>query len=177
MASVDGHLDKARVIVLRAEGRVFSAGADLSSAAFVPPGPGRAQRQHEMQRLYSGVVRLMRSCPQPIIALAQGAACGAGFSLLLASDVRLPTEHAKMNAAYLRIGLGGCDMGSGYLMPRLAGLSAASEFLLSGRFISAQRALAMGLISEIVAPEQLLESGLSLARDMLKASPMGLRLT
>nr|WP_284149046.1 enoyl-CoA hydratase/isomerase family protein [Pseudomonas aeruginosa] len=166
-----------RVIILRSEGRAFSAGADLNSPAFVPPGSGRAQRQHDIQRLYSGIVRLMRSCPQPIIALAQGAACGAGFSLLLASDVRYVTCHVKMNAAYLKVGLGGCDMGSGYLLSRLVGMSVAAEYLLSGRFITAERARAMGLVSEIVEPEQLLETGLALAADMLKASPMGLRMT
>lgn len=144
-----------RVIILRSEGRAFSAGADLNSPAFVPPGPGRAQRQHDIQRLYSGIVRLMRTCPQPIIALAQGAACGAGFSLLLASDIRYVTPHAKMNAAYLRVGLGGCDMGSGYLLSRLVGLSVASEYLLSGRFITADRAKAIGLVSDIVGPDQL----------------------
>lgn len=166
-----------RVIVLRAEGRAFSAGADLDSAAFAAPGPGRAQRQMEMQRLYSGVIRHMRACPQPIIALIQGAACGGGFSLALAADVRYATPHAKLNAAYLRVGLGGCDMGSGYLLPRLVGLSVASEYLMTGRFISAERALAIGLVSEVVAPDALLPTGLATAEAMLAASPMGLRLT
>ena len=82
-----------------------------------------------------------------------------------------------MNAAYIRIGLGGCDMGAGYLLPRLIGLSNASEFLLTGRFIEAERALRMGLVSEIVPAEKLLDTGLALAEDMLKTAPMGLRLT
>ena len=82
-----------------------------------------------------------------------------------------------MNAAYIRIGLGGCDMGAGYLLPRLVGLSNASEFLLTGRFIDAERALRMGLVSEIVPAEKLLDTGLALAEDMLKAAPMGLRMT
>ncbi|TDU31931.1 enoyl-CoA hydratase/carnithine racemase [Panacagrimonas perspica] len=166
-----------RVVVLRSEGKTFCAGADLDSLAFAPGGAGRPQRQLASQRLYSGIIRHMRACPQPIITLVQGAACGAGFSLALASDVRYATPDAKMNAAYLRVGLGGCDMGAGYLLPRLVGLSIASEFLMSGRFIGAQRAQAIGLVSEIVAPEELLSTGLSLAEDMLKASPMGLRLT
>jgi enoyl-CoA hydratase/carnithine racemase len=68
-------------------------------------------------------------------------------------------------------------MGAGYFLPRLVGLSNASEFLLSGRFIQAERALRMGLISEIVPAEQLLDTGLALADDMLKAAPMGLRMT
>jgi enoyl-CoA hydratase/carnithine racemase len=82
-----------------------------------------------------------------------------------------------MNAAYVRVGLGGCDMGAGYLLPRLVGLSSASEFLLSGRFIQAERALRMGLVSEVVPVDKLLETGLALAEDMLKTAPMGLRMT
>ncbi len=166
-----------RVVILRSEGKTFCAGADLDSLAFAPAGDGRPQRQIASQRLYSGIIRHMRACPQPIIALIQGAACGAGFSLALAADVRYATPEARMNAAYLRVGLGGCDMGAGYLLPRLVGLSAASEFLMTGRSIGAQRAQAIGLISEIVAEEDLLAVGLSLADDMLKASPMGLRMT
>ena len=166
-----------RVVILRAEGRHFCAGADLGTNAFVEPGPGRAQSQMAMQKVYSGVVRAMRSCPQPIIALVHGAACGGGFSLALACDVRYASPDARMNAAYIRVGLGGCDMGAGYLLPRLVGLSSASEFLLSGRFVEAERALRMGLVSEIVPADQLLEAGLALAADMLKAAPMGLRMT
>jgi enoyl-CoA hydratase/carnithine racemase len=166
-----------RVVILRSDGKHFSAGADLDSPAFVPPGSGRTQKQMGMQHLYSGVVRLMRQCPQPIIALIQGAAVGGGFSLALAADVRIASPDARMNAAYLRIGLGGCDMGSGYLLPRLVGVSVASELLLSGNFINAERALTTGLISQIIDRNDLLESGLKLANDMLQASPMGLRMT
>jgi enoyl-CoA hydratase/carnithine racemase len=166
-----------RVVILRGEGRHFCAGADLNSVAFAEAGAGRAQRQMAMQKLYSGVVRAMRACPQPIVALVHGAACGGGLSLALASDVRYAAPNARMNAAYIRVGLGGCDMGAGYLLPRLVGVSNASEFLLTGRFIDAERALRVGLVSEIVAPDKLLEAGLALAEDMLKTAPMGLRMT
>ena len=166
-----------RVVLLRGEGRTFCAGAELRSDAFAEAGPGRAQRQMAMQRLYSGIVRAMRACPQPIIALVQGAACGAGFSLALAADIRLGAPDAKLNAAYLRVGLGGCDMGSGYLLPRLVGLSVASELLMTGRFIHAERAQAVGLVSDVVPAGELLAAGLALADDMLRASPFGLRLT
>ena len=166
-----------RVVLLRGEGRMFSAGADLGSVAFAEAGEGRAQRQMAMQKLYSGLVRSMRACPQPIIALLHGAVCGGGFSLALASDVRYAAPSVRMNAAYIRVGLGGCDMGAGYLLPRLVGLSNASEFLLTGRFIGAERALRMGLVSEIVPEDKLLEAGLALAGDMLKTAPMGLRMT
>ena len=166
-----------RVVLLRGAGRVFCAGAELGSDAFAQDGPGRNQRQLAMQRLYSGIIRAMRACPQPVIALVQGAACGAGFSLALAADVRIAAEDARMNAAYLRVGLGGCDMGSGYLLPRLVGLSVASELLMTGNFIAAPRALATGLVSSVVANDVLLDAGLAMAADMLRASPMGLRMT
>jgi enoyl-CoA hydratase/carnithine racemase len=166
-----------RVVILRAEGRLFCSGADLGTNAFAEAGAGRAKRQMAMQKIYSGIVRAMRGCPQPIIALIHGAACGGGMSLALASDIRYAAPNARMNAAYIRVGLGGCDMGAGYLLPRLVGLSNASEFLLTGRFIDAHRALRMGLVSEVVPEDQLLATGLALAGDMLKTAPMGLRLT
>jgi len=82
-----------------------------------------------------------------------------------------------MNAAYIRVGVGGCDMGSGYLLPRLIGLSVASELLLTGRFLDADRAKAVGLVSDVVADDKLLDTGLAFAAEMARASPMGLRLT
>ena len=166
-----------RLVILRGNGREFSAGAELGSDAFAAPGKGRPQRQLKMQQNYSGVIRLMRSCPQPIIGLAHGGACGAGFSLLLACDVRFATPDARMNAAYIRIGVGGCDMGSGYLLPRLVGLSVASELLLTGRFLKAERATAIGLVSDIVPADDLLAKGMEFALEMLRTSPMGLRMT
>jgi enoyl-CoA hydratase/carnithine racemase len=166
-----------RIVMLRGNGREFCAGAELGSEAFAARGKARPQRQLRMQENYSGVIRLMRSCPQPIIGLLHGAACGAGFSLLLACDVRFAAADARMNAAYIRIGLGGCDMGSGYLLPRLVGLSVASELLLTGRFLKADRAKAIGLVSDIAAADELLAKGLEFASEMLRVSPLGLRLT
>lgn len=166
-----------RVVVLRGNGPEFSAGAELGSDAFAAPGAGRPQRQLRMQQSYSGVIRLMRSCPQPIIGLVHGAACGAGFSFVLACDVRFAAPNARMNAAYIRIGVGGCDMGSGYLLPRLIGLSVTSELLLTGRFLKAEKAKSVGLVSDIVPADELLAKGLEFAGEMLRVSPMGLRMT
>src|SRR3546814_4725832 len=96
----------------------------------------------------------MRACPQPIIALGHGAAAGGGLSLLLASDVRYAAPSFRCNAAYIRIGLGGCDMASSYFLPRLVGASLAAEMILTGRFIDAGRALSAGLVSEIVDEDE-----------------------
>lgn len=82
-----------------------------------------------------------------------------------------------MNAAFIRLGLSACDMGSSYFLPRLVGTSVASELMLTGRFIHADRALATGLVSEVVDDDQLETAAASYVEDMLNASPMGLRLT
>ncbi len=176
-----------RVVVMRGAGRAFCAGLDLKGwdegeaaapqASPADDGLGDVHRGWATQRSIATVMELMRKCPQPIIALAHGAACGGGLSLLLASDVRYGAPSLKMNAAYIKIGLGGCDMGSSYFLPRLAGASLASEMILTGKFVHAERALSAGLISEIVAEDALLETGMALAREMLLTSPMGLRLS
>jgi enoyl-CoA hydratase/carnithine racemase len=165
-----------RVVVLRAEGRAFCAGLDLTGWA-PDPEAGPIRQSWRTQRMIAAVMQAMRKCPQPVIAAAQGAACGGGFSLLLASDVRYGAPDLRMNAAYIKIGLGGCDMGASYFLPRLIGSSVASEYLLTGKFMSAEKALACGLLSEVVPHEELLDKALALAGEMLLTSPMGLRLT
>jgi enoyl-CoA hydratase/carnithine racemase len=165
-----------RVVLLRGQGRAFCAGLDLKGWA----ASGDERGVHlslGTQRRIARIIKLMRSCPQPVIGLGHGPACGGGFSLLLGSDVRLGAPSLRMNAAYIRIGLGGADIGSSYLLPRLVGLSVASELLLTGRFIDAERALRVNLINEIVPEERLLDAGLALAEEMLSTAPMGLRLT
>ena len=165
-----------RVVVLRAEGRAFCAGLDL--AGWENDGSrGELQHYWRLQRAIAGLLELMRACPQPIIGLGHGAACGAGFSMLLACDVRYGAPNLKMNAAYIKVGLGGCDLGCSYFLPRLVGASVASEYILTGRFMAADKAESCGLLSEVVPAEELLDKGLELAGEMVANAPMGLRLT
>ena len=148
-ATLEG-MPRQRVVLLRGEGMAFCAGADLRSSVIVAPGPGRAQRQMAVQQAASKVVASMRACPQPIIALLKGPVCGGGFSIALAADVRLASPDARMNVANLKVGLGGPDMGSGYFLPRLIGLSAASALMFTGDFIDARRACELNLVAELV---------------------------
>lgn len=165
-----------RVVLLRANGKHFCAGVNLKgwNAEIAQPS---VQASLRMQSRIGRIIRLMRSCPQPIIALGHGAACGGGFSLLLASDVRFGTRDLRMNAAYIKTGLGGCDIGCSYFLPRLAGASIAAELLLTGRFLQADRALRLGLLSDVVPQDELLSTGMALAYEMLATAPMALRLT
>jgi enoyl-CoA hydratase/carnithine racemase len=171
-----------RVVVLRGAGRAFCAGLDLKETAAGPgedaesvgSGPAAGMR---VQRHISEIVMMMRRAPQPIIACVQGAAAGGGFALALASDVRIAGESARMNAAFIKIGLSACDVGVSYFLPRLVGASLASELLLTGRFIHADRALQTGLVSKVVPDDQLESEARALAEEMLATSPLGLRLT
>ena len=164
-----------RVVLLRGAGRGFCAGLDIQEDRTGDETP--VLRTLRTQTDIGNIYRRMRACPQPIIALGHGAAAGGGLSLLLASDVRYGAPSFRCNAAYIRIGLGGCDMASSYFLPRLVGASLASEMILTGRFVGAERALAAGLISEIVDEDALLTRGLALADEMLATSPHGLRLS
>jgi enoyl-CoA hydratase len=119
----------------------------------------------------------MRRAQQPIISLVHGPACGGGFALALASDIRIAGESARMNAAFIRIGLSACDIGVSYFLPRLVGVSVASELMLTGRFINADRALRTGLVSEVVPDAKLAEAARPYIEEMLTTSPLGLRLT
>ena len=167
-----------RLVVMQGAGRAFCAGLDIKqaggtdSSGHKPVGQGWG-----FQGYLAEVYILMRRCPQPIISLIQGPACGGGFAFVLASDVRIAAENARMNAAFIRIGLSACDMGTSYFLPRLVGTSLASELMLTGKFIEAERALSTGLVSEVVPLDQLSTSADSYVRDMITTSPMGLRLT
>lgn len=166
-----------RLVVMRGAGRAFCAGLDIKQRderdeREVPFGGGFG-----FQGYLADVYIKMRRCPQPIIALVHGAACGGGFAFALASDVRIAGASVKMNAAFIKLGLSSCDMGVSYFLPRLLGVSIASELMLTGRFIHAPRALATGLVSEVVSDDQLEAAAQPYIDEMLNASPMGLRMT
>jgi enoyl-CoA hydratase/carnithine racemase len=169
-----------RVVVLRGAGSAFCAGLDLKDAVKRHAGqqePPGVLDSLDSQRRIADIVVLMRRCPQPIIALVQGAAAGGGFALALAADIRIATKSARMNCAFIKLGLGGCDIGTSYFLPRLVGVSVASELILTGRFIGAERALAVGLVSEVVEEGGLEAAAAPYVDAMMTASPAGLRLS
>lgn len=164
-----------RVVVLQGAGKAFCAGLDLKEQ---PEGRTLgAEGMYAVQRSIRDIMIAMRRCPQPIVSIVQGAASGGGFALALASDVRLATPDARMNAAFIRIGLTGCDMGVSYFLPRMVGSSVAAEYLLTGRFMDAARAHALGLFSRVAPLDELRQEAEALVADMLRVNPLGLRLT
>lgn len=168
-----------RIVVLRGAGRAYCAGLDLKERSNSEPAPvgGGPAAGLRSQRRISEIVMRMRRCPQPIISLVHGPACGGGFAFALASDIRIAGESARMNAAFIRIGLSACDIGVSYFLPRLVGVSVASELMLTGRFINADRALRVGLVSEVVPDDKMEDAAKPYIEEMLTTSPLGLRMT
>ena len=173
-----GEDTETRLVILRGAGRVFCAGLDIKEAGGADGGnDGSVQAGLRSQRQISELVIMMRRAPQPIIACVHGAACGGGFALALGADVRLAGESMRMNAAFIRIGLSACDVGVSYFLPRMVGASVAAELLLTGNFIDAARAERLGLVSRVVPDADLPAAAQAMADDMLRNSPVGLRLT
>lgn len=165
-----------RVVIFAATGRAFCAGAELGETENGSPADKLAGMWRVQERL-AEIVLLIRRCPQPVIALVNGAAAGGGMALALAADVRIGTPDHRYVPSFIKIGLSACDIGLSYFLPRLVGRSVAAEVMLSGRTIGSDRALRIGLTSEVVPPGMLADAGLALAREMLNASPFGLRMT
>lgn len=163
-----------RVVIMRGAGRHFCAGFDLADVDQLAQSLEQGLR---LQRQLSEIVLRMRRCPQPVIGLLQGAACGGGFALALACDIRFAAPDARMNVAMAKIGLTGCDMGISYFLPRAVGGAVAAELMYTGRFIDAARALRTGLVNDVLPAEELAGTARELAQEMLAMSPVGLRLS
>ena len=165
----------ARVVVLTGTGRAFCAGLDLDAAGTLPgmPAAEMLAGQESWARSIAGV----RHMTKPVLAAVNGAAAGAGMALALAADIRFAATSARFNAAFVRIGLSGGDVGTSWALPRLVGLGRAYEILLTGRFVEADEALRIGLVSDVVPPDQLLDRTLETARMIVGNSPVGMALT
>jgi enoyl-CoA hydratase/carnithine racemase len=146
--------DDVRVLVITGTGRGFSSGGDVNEII------GELQKMDARDllaftRMTGTVTQRMRDCPLPIIASVNGVAAGAGAVIALAADLRLMAASATFSFLFTKVGLSGGDMGSAYLLPRLIGLGRASELLLLGEPVTAQRALAIGLANAVVEDSEL----------------------
>ena len=171
----------ARVIILTGAGRAFCAGLDLTGygtpAARVDPESGMVGVALATQEEIAGLVVHLRRVPQPVIVAVNGAAAGGGLALVLGSDIRLAATSARFSAAFIKIGVSGCDIGTSWLLPRLIGAGAAHEMMLTGRLVGSEEAARRGLVLEVVDNEALGERALAEARLVMANSPLGVRLT
>eukprot|EP00913_Durusdinium_trenchii_P025463 g23902.t1 len=160
-----------RVLILRGEGNAFCSGYDFKDQTM-----SKANTPF-LQHAFSGLIKKLRDLPQPVVCGVNGAAVGAGLSLALAADLRIGAREASFVAAFVKLGLGGGELGTSYFLPRIVGRGRAAEALLTGKPISASKAEQWGLLNEVVDQAQLANCCLKHAKELLALSPKGLRLT
>ncbi len=183
--SLHEHLDaiavdpEARVVVLTGAGRGFCAGLDLGGYGTAPHTEhlGRTQAGFAVQKHIATLMPKLRSLPQPVIAAVNGPAAGGGFALVLGSDIRLAARSAKFNAAFIRIGLSACDIGTSWVLPRLVGAARAQELMLTGRVFDAEEAYRIGLVVDLIDDDALLDAAMTKAHEVMRNAPFGVALT
>ena len=142
-------VDDVRAIVITGRGRGFCSGGDQDD--IIKHLLGRdTPALLAFTRATGRLIESMRACKRPIIAAVNGTAVGAGAVIACASDMRIAAAGAKFGFIFPQVGLCGADMGITYLLPRIVGLTHASELLFFGDIILAPRALEIGLVNRVV---------------------------
>lgn len=163
--------DGVRVLVVTGAGRAFSAGR-FPPAGLAPDGAGPAAVLERLRRLR--VASHVAAVEKPVVAAINGPATGQGVEIALACDLRLAASTASFVLPHLQHGLLPWDGGTQRL-PRLIGLSRATELLLTGRRITARRALAIGLVHQTVPSGQLMAEAAQLAERIASGAPIAAR--
>ena len=156
-----------RALVLTGTGKGFCSGGDVHDIIGALQGLGPRELL-DFTRMTGAVVQRMRECPLPIIAAVNGVAAGAGAVIALAADFRLLSRSASFSFLFTKVGLAGADMGSAYLLPRLLGLARATELLLLGEKLEAERAYELGLANQVVEDDELPKAAADLARRLVE---------
>ncbi len=164
--------DEVRVVVLIGSGKTFCAGGDLREL--------RHKMKIDQARKYvhhvSRVILAIQNMEKPVIAAVNGAAMGAGFSIVMACDLVVASEIARFSQSFVHVGLIP-DLGGTYFTPRLFGLQRAKEFAFTGKILSSNEMARLGLINQIVPPQELENKAIELAHQIAEGPPLALGLT
>src|SRR5437868_10282417 len=165
--------ESVRVVLLAGAGRAFCSGGDL---AMIAEGRQSGEAKDLELLLGSGMeaVLAMRTMPQPVIAVVNGAAAGAGMNLALAADIRIAAEEATFGQNFAKVGLFP-DVGGTYFLPQLVGPAKAAELFYSGDMIDAKTALQLGIVNRLVPGAQLEAEVRSLAQKIAQGPPLAIR--
>jgi enoyl-CoA hydratase/carnithine racemase len=175
LAELPHHQD-VRALVIRGEGRAFCGGGDVNEiiGELIKMEPRDLMR---FTKMTGDVIRAMRECPIPIISAIHGIAAGAGAVVALASDFRVVSTSGKFAFLFTKVGLSGGDMGAAYLLPRVVGLGRATELLMLGSTIDSATADRYGLVSRLVADDQLDQAVAELAATIASGPTLALAQT
>jgi enoyl-CoA hydratase len=169
-----------RVVILTGAGRGFCAGADISGAAgapdWVPDSMAPVERNRAIMDVLGRLPSALHSLPQPVIGAINGAAAGVGYALAISCDVCLTTKSAKFLPAFHNTGTGS-EFGASWLLPKLVGLQAAMEILLTGRMMLGEEAARIGLcLRAFDDPEAMNFAVLEMARQIRSNVPRAVTL-
>jgi enoyl-CoA hydratase/carnithine racemase len=167
-AFVEFEASSQRVLVLRGRGGDFCAGADMNKPSTLSPSAADTAAR---MRIITRAVTALHRLTKPTIAAVDGVAVGAGLNMAIGCDIVIATDTARFAEIFVKRGLT-LDFGGTWLLPRLVGLARARELALTGRIIGADEALAMGLITSVVAVEDLDTAVMSAASDLAVGAPL-----
>ncbi len=161
--------EELRSVVLKGAGdKAFVAGADIAELR-------DRDADQSLAGINSGLFRKVEEFPWPVIAAVHGWALGGGMELAMACDIRIASESARFGQPELNLGILPAAGGM-HRLPALVGMGQAKDFVLTGRIVDAQQALAMGLVSRVVADETLMEEAMAAAKTSAGMAPMATRL-
>ena len=171
--------DQVRVVALSGAGDAFCSGLDLGGGDETRPDTGLSDQQlvlDEAGWIGRFLLALRFDTDKPVIVGLNGVAVGAGLSLAMAGDIRIAGETARLHPGYLRAGTSP-DGGLTWSLPTLVGHEAAMRFLLESRFVDAQEALRLGLVSEVVPDDRLAERLMEFCEAVAAKAPLAVRRT
>jgi enoyl-CoA hydratase/carnithine racemase len=168
-------------IIITGAGRAYCAGADMGGLSRAAQGTERigglskpAPGTENLDPNYRGRFSWMLSIKKPIIGAINGPAVGMGFANTLYCDMRIASDRARMGLIFVRRGLA-IEFGSSWMLPRIVGIANAIDLAVTGRLVDAQEALRMGLVSRVVAHDELMPAVRALATEIAtQCSPLGI---
>lgn len=166
-----------RAVIITGAGAAFSAGGDVKAMAAGDGyfgGPPHAQREG-YRRGIQAIPRAIHAAEVPIIAAVNGPAVGAGCDLALMCDVRVASTTAFFAESFVKLGLIPGD-GGAWFLPRAVGMSRAMEMTLTGDAVDAQTALAWGMVSKVVEPDELISTAMDIAQRIAANPPHSVRM-
>lgn len=171
----DAHSDpEVRCVIVTGEGRAFCSGDDVKQLMLGEQRDQTQQRLRDVRPRPTPAALAIWECDKPVIAAVNGAAVGWGMDLTLLCDIRIASEAAKFGELFIKRGLVS-DIGGLWRLPRIVGPSKAAELLFTGDVIDAQEALRIGLVSQVVPPDGLMDAAGALARKIAANPPIAMR--
>ena len=162
--------DEIRVVILTGEGRAFCAGADVKGVDELLGIVKEQEESKDIMKLVTRLVVAIRQASKPVVAALNGVAAGAGANFALACDIIIASAKARLAENFINIGLIP-DGGGTFFLPERIGYQRAAEIFFTGKILSAQEALELGLYNCVVPPEELLEKAREFARELAEKPP------